>query len=135
SLPDPEQPLPPQIEASMSRFIAEAAAKVLQDSQATAAQQKAQEEAQDPIIQLRKLELQLKAQEMKMEHAVDQEKIELEREIAQLKAKVELARIAAKGQEVGYTKTLETAVKKADRESRERTAEKQAAARNKAPKK
>lgn len=125
ALPDPDAQLPPEMEAAISRFVSEAAQKVLQESQATAAQQKAAAEAQDPMIQLKKLELELKNKEMLLEAATEERKAEINLEIAELRARVELARIKATSQDAAFSKTVDAAAKRADIKSRERVAEKQ----------
>lgn len=125
TLPDPDQPLPPEMEASLSRFAAEGAQKVLAESQSIAAQQQAQQEAQDPMIQLRKLELQLEEREMQMTAATADKKMALEREIATLKAQVEFARIKASTDNTAFSKTIDAAAKRAEIASRENIAEKQ----------
>jgi hypothetical protein len=64
SLPNPEDELPPAMEKEISRLMAEASVQVLQESQAMAAQQQAQQNAQDPVLQMQMQELQLKAKEV-----------------------------------------------------------------------
>ena len=62
-LPEPGQPMPPEIEQAIAAVEMLAAQKVLQEGQAEAAQQQADQQAQDPIIQMQQAELQIKAQE------------------------------------------------------------------------
>jgi hypothetical protein len=64
SLPNPEDELPEQMEKEISRLMAEAATQVLAESKAMAAQQQAQQNAQDPILQLQMQELQIKQKEV-----------------------------------------------------------------------
>jgi hypothetical protein len=64
SLPNPEDELPEQMEKEISRLMAEAATQVLAESKAMMAQQQAQQNAQDPILQLQMQELQLKDREV-----------------------------------------------------------------------
>jgi len=64
SLPNPEDTLPPEIENQVSRLMAQAAGQVLQESKAHMAQQQAQQNQQDPILQIQMQELQLKQQEL-----------------------------------------------------------------------
>jgi len=64
SLPNPEDTLPPEIENQVSRLMAQAAGQVLQESKAHVAQQQAQQNQQDPILQIQMQELQLKQQEL-----------------------------------------------------------------------
>ena len=65
-LPDPETPLPEDMEREVSRMAAQAADKLLKGNQAEAAQQQAQQQAQDPLTQIQKAELELKAREVKL---------------------------------------------------------------------
>jgi hypothetical protein len=52
------------MEKEISRLMAEAATQVLAESKAMAAQQQAQQNAQDPILQLQMQELQIKQKEV-----------------------------------------------------------------------
>lgn len=62
-LPPLDQPLPPDVEAQLSRLVAAAAAKLFQKDQAEAAAQQAQAAAQDPIVQMQQQELAIKEKE------------------------------------------------------------------------
>jgi len=64
SLPNPEDELPEDMEKEISRLMAEASVQVLQESKAAQAQQQAQQNAQDPVLQMQMQELQLKAKEV-----------------------------------------------------------------------
>jgi len=64
ALPNPEDTLPPEIENQISRLMAQASGQVLQESKAHMAQQQAQQNAQDPILQIQQQELQIKQQEL-----------------------------------------------------------------------
>ena len=64
TLPNPEDELPEQMEKEISRLMAEAATQVLAESKAMAAQQQAQQNAQDPILQIQMQELQIKQKEV-----------------------------------------------------------------------
>jgi hypothetical protein len=83
---DDEQ-IPEEYEVQISRLVAQASTQLLQQNKAAAAQQQAQEQAQDPIVQMQMQELQIKAEEQKRkvakdqaDAALDQEKLALERE-------------------------------------------------------
>jgi bifunctional N-acetylglucosamine-1-phosphate-uridyltransferase/glucosamine-1-phosphate-acetyltransferase GlmU-like protein len=52
------------MEKEISRLMAEASVQVLQESKAAQAQQQAQQNAQDPVLQMQMQELQLKAKEV-----------------------------------------------------------------------
>jgi len=69
-LPDPEATLPEDVELEVSRMAALAADKLLKGNQAEAAQQQAQQQAQDPLTQIQKAELELKAREVKLKEDI-----------------------------------------------------------------
>ena len=66
ALPSQEDELPPEMEKEISRLMAQAAPQVLAESKAVTAQQQAQQNAQDPVLQMQMQELQLKAQEIEI---------------------------------------------------------------------
>ena len=63
-LPSPEDEMPKELELQVSRLTAEAAKRVLANNQAKAAQQQAQQQAQDPLVQMQQQELALKQAEI-----------------------------------------------------------------------
>jgi len=63
-LPSPEDEMPKELELQVSRLSAEAARRVLANNQAKAAQQQAQQQAQDPLVQMQQQELALKQAEV-----------------------------------------------------------------------
>ena len=77
-LPPPDEPLPEDVEVRLSKLIAEASQRVLQKDQAEAAQQQADEQAQDPIIQMRQKELEIQAQDVQSKVQERQARIQLE---------------------------------------------------------
>ena len=90
-LPMPDDKLDPAVEVQLSRLIAQAAPMVLQNSQSQVAQQaaaaQAQQNQQDPVIQMQMQELQLKMQELELKKqklsidaAAQADKLELEKE-------------------------------------------------------
>jgi hypothetical protein len=90
-LPMPDDKLDPAVEVQLSRLIAQAAPMVLQNSQGQVAQQaaaaQAQQNQQDPVIQMQMQELQLKMQELELKKqklsidaAAQADKLELEKE-------------------------------------------------------
>jgi len=89
-LPPPDQKLPEDIELELSRLTAQASAQLLQINLAQAKQAQAQQQAQDPLIQMQQAELQLKAAEVQRKAAKD----EADRALAQAKLEVEKERIA-----------------------------------------
>jgi hypothetical protein len=63
TLPEPDAEIPKEMEVQISKLVAQAATQLLQMDKAKAAQQQAQQQAQDPIIQMQMQELQIKKQE------------------------------------------------------------------------
>ena len=63
TLPAPDVELPEQVEVQLSKLVAQAAQQLLTMNKGQAAQQQAQQQAQDPIIQMQQQELQIKKQE------------------------------------------------------------------------
>jgi len=61
TLPPPDVEMDPAIEAQLSKLVAMAAVQLMQQHQGQAAQQQAQAQAADPIIQMQQQELQIKA--------------------------------------------------------------------------
>jgi hypothetical protein len=64
TLPSPEDELPPEMEAELSKLIAQASKQLLEENKSEAQQKKSQELAQDPLIQMQQKDLQLKEQEV-----------------------------------------------------------------------
>jgi hypothetical protein len=62
----------PEVEARLSPMLAQAAQQLLAKNQGEAAQQQAQKQAQDPLVQLQQQEVQIKAAEQKRKVAKDQ---------------------------------------------------------------
>lgn len=85
ALPGPDEKIPEEIEVQLSRLVADAGRQLTQMHQQQAAQQKAQQMAEDPLIQLQKQELEIKAADIKRKAqkdqadiAIDQQKLQLE---------------------------------------------------------
>lgn len=89
TLPSPEDRLPADVEAELSKLIAQASAQLLQQNQQKAAQQKAQETAQDPLVQLQQQELQIKQGELQLK----QQKMQMDAQAKMAQIKTEHARI------------------------------------------
>ena len=62
----------PEMEARLAPLLSQAAQQLLQQNQAQAAQQQAAQQAQDPMLQLQKAELELKAQDNQRKAQKDQ---------------------------------------------------------------
>jgi hypothetical protein len=85
-----EAPIAPEDEKALAPLIAAAAQRTMVQNQAMAAQMQAQQQAQDPTIQMQQAELQLKAKEIDRKEADSLRDFQ----IAQGKLKLEQARIA-----------------------------------------
>jgi hypothetical protein len=95
--------MPPEMEVQLSRLMADAAGKVLQKSQAEAAMQEQQAQAQDPLNQIQREELAIKAADVERKKRKDESD-----------AVIESARIALEQAKLDQ----EMANKQADRESK-----------------
>jgi hypothetical protein len=85
-LPAMDEKMSPQIEIELSGMMAQAGQRVLQQNQAMAAQQKNQQQAQDPLVQMQQQELQLKQQELQLKAQEIQGKLALENKKVQISA-------------------------------------------------
>lgn len=84
-LPAPDEVLPDDVEVNVSRLAAAAAKQLLQKNQSEVAQQQAQQQAQDPIIQMQQKELELKAEDIRLKEErlkLDKEKLDSAERIA-----------------------------------------------------
>jgi hypothetical protein len=88
--PAPNEEMPEEMEVEISRLAAAAAQKLLQANQAMIAQQKAQQAAQDPVVQMQQQELQIKAAEVQRKAAKDQ----MDAQLKQAQLLTEQARVA-----------------------------------------
>jgi hypothetical protein len=102
-LPDSEDQLPEEMEKEISRLMAEASVQVLQESKAATAQQQAQQNAQDPILQMQMQELQIKQQELQLK----QQKLQQDAQLQSQKMQID-----------GAARVDELNLKKQDMESR-----------------
>jgi hypothetical protein len=106
SLPEPDSPIPKEVEATMSPLLAQAAQQLLAKNQGEAQQQQAQQQAQDPLVQMQQAELQLKAQEIqlkaektKADIAADQVRLQIEQMRIESQERIAGAQIGAKAAE------------------------------------
>ncbi len=96
-LPPEDEQLPDDVEADLSRIVAQAAGKLLGKNQQEAAQQQAQQQAQNPLTQIQMKELELREREVaiketesKHQMAMDKAKVELD--VANKTANIEVQR-------------------------------------------
>jgi hypothetical protein len=70
----------PEVEARLAPLLAQAAQRLLAGNQAQAAQQQAQKQAQDPLVQIQQQELQIKAADQKRKEVKDAADVQLKQE-------------------------------------------------------
>jgi hypothetical protein len=93
-LPPPNEKLPEDVEVQLSKLIADASTQLLQKNTAEAQQKQAQQQAQDPLIQMQQAELKIKGDEVARKAAKDQAEMAL----AQARLQIDAQRIQAEGQ-------------------------------------
>jgi hypothetical protein len=86
TLPEPNAEIPKELEVQLSKVVAQAAAQLLQIHQGEAAQAQAQQQAQDPIVQMQQAELQIKKQEADIKALKVKGDLQLKAEELSLKA-------------------------------------------------
>jgi len=94
-LPPLGEPLPNDLEKRLSTAIAEAAQRLTQSHVAQAEEKRIQEQMQDPMIQAKQKELEIKESEVQRKAQADQSKIQLETQKAISKDSLERDRIAS----------------------------------------
>jgi len=92
-LPDPEAPLPEDVEVQVSRLVAQAADKLFQKGQAEASAEQAAAQQADPLTQIQQRELMIKETELKHKIEMDKLKIEIDAMSKQENARLQQARI------------------------------------------
>ena len=92
-LPPLGEPLPQSIEKRLSTLVADAAERLLQKHQMEAQQQKVMEQMEDPLVQAKRRELDIKEAEVQRKAQADQIKAQVDIQKAQTKDAIELARI------------------------------------------
>jgi len=131
-LPPPNEELPEEMEVELAKLMAEGGSELMQQKQAEAAQMQAQQQAKDPIFQMKQEELKLKAGELERKAAkdaadteLDQEKLELEKSKAIITATNDAARIDAqvkqgdRKSDIDAAKTLLNEAKREIKESKD----------------
>ena len=115
-LPKMDEELSPEIEIQISQMMAMAAQKLLQKDQAEAAQQKAQQVAQDPLIQMQQQELQIKQGELDLK----KQKLSVDAVTKVKQIEVERERIASQKEIAGAQLGAKTAKDKAELDAKQR---------------
>lgn len=86
TLPAPNTDMPEEVEVQLSKLVAQAATQLTQIHQGEAAQKQAQQQAQDPLVQMQQAELQIKQQETQIKAQKVQGELQLKAQELQLKA-------------------------------------------------
>jgi hypothetical protein len=110
TLPNPEDSLPAEMEAELSMLIAQASKQLLAENQAEAAQQKSEELAQDPLIQMQQKELEIKEKDV----AIKEQK-------AMASAQTDQARVANETQRIANQKEVDYARIAAEQQKNDKT--------------
>jgi len=103
TMPNPEDQLPPEVEAELSKLIATASQQLLQENKGEAAQAQAQEQAKDPLVQMQMKELQIKEKD-----------VQIKEQKAQLDAQAKQAQIANESTRIANQKEVDFARIQAD---------------------
>jgi hypothetical protein len=106
TLPKPDTQMSEEVEVQLSKLVAQAATQLLQIDKNQAAQQQAQQQMQDPVVQMQQQELaikqqdaQTKAQKVQGELAIKQAELQLKSQEAQAKMAESPAMIAQRQQQ------------------------------------
>jgi len=92
-LPDPEAPLPEDVELQVSRLAAQAADKLFNKDQAEVAAEQAAAQQADPLTQIQQRELMIKETELKHKIEMDKLKVNIDALAKQENARLQQARI------------------------------------------
>jgi hypothetical protein len=108
--------LPEEMEVQLSRLVADAGGQLSQQKQAMAAQQAAAQQAQDPVMQMRQQELQIKGAEVQRKVAKDasetqlaQERLNLDKSKAMATQAIEAERIDSQRQQADRKSDIDAA--------------------------
>ena len=93
TLPEPNADIPKELEVQLSQVVAQASAQLLKIHQGEAAQAQAQQQAQDPIIQMQQAELQIRKQEADIKALKVKGELQLKAEELGLKAQESAAKV------------------------------------------
>jgi hypothetical protein len=94
-LPDPEAPLPEDVELQVSRLVAQAAEKLFKKDQAEAAAEQAAQQQADPLTQIQQRELMIKETELKHKIEMDKLKLDMDAMAKQENARLQQERITS----------------------------------------
>ena len=116
-LPPPDEPLPENVEVQLSRMVAQAQVQLTQKNQAEAAQAQQQQEAQDPLNIIQREELELRKQEIQLKAQNQQAELQLKAQAQQADIQIQQAKLVIEANKVDAQKQLEGAkISHAERE-------------------
>lgn len=121
--PAPDAKMDEGTELEISRLAAAAASKVLMESQQRAQQEQAQQQAQDPIVQMQQAELQLKGREVAIKEndlKIKQQKVLVDAAAEKDKLDIERERIASQERIAGLQVGAKVATAKGQLESKDK---------------
>ena len=104
-LPTPNEPLSEEVEVNLASLVAEAGKQLTQAHQQQQAQKQAEQQAQDPILQLRREEVAVKKAEVDRKAQKDQADSQLQQADLLRKAQKDMADVAVAAQQVEIDKT------------------------------
>jgi len=108
-LPDPEAPMPEDIELQVSRLVAQAATKLFQKDQAEAAAQQAAEQQADPLTQIQQRELAIKEKELAHKIEMDMLTFELDKVTKEANTLVQADRVEAERERAAANMSVKAA--------------------------
>lgn len=108
-LPDPEAPMPEDIELQVSRLVAQAATKLFQKDQAEAAAQQAAAQQADPLTQIQQRELAIKEAESQHKMKMDMLNFELDKVTKAANAAIQSDRVEAERERAAGTLSVKAA--------------------------
>jgi hypothetical protein len=108
-LPPPDEPLPEDVEVQLSRMVAQAQTQLTQKKQTEAAQAQQQQQAQDPLNIIQREELELRKQEMQLKAQNQQAELQLKTQGQQADIQIQQAKLVIEANKVDAQKQLEGA--------------------------
>jgi len=115
-LPDPEAPLPEDLELQVSRLVAQAAQKLFNKDQSEAAAEQAAAQQADPLTQIQQRELVIKEKELDHKIEMDNLRIQIDGLAKAENARLQQARLESEGEK----ESARLAVKVAELDTKEK---------------
>lgn len=117
-LPDPEEQLPEDVEADLSRLIAAAAEKLNQKNAAEQQAQQNAQQAQDPLVMIQQKELEIKEREQSMKEQkamadvqIEQQRLDIERMRIESQERSSMAKIESEEMKAGAKLGMDAVIK------------------------